>query len=76
MNCDELLRLLTEYSEGKASAPLCDEIERHLAGCTPCAELQRDLLDLSRLCREAPRAKLPLAVRQRIESLLRRRPVS
>lgn len=71
MNCENLLRLLTEYSEGAASGPLCAEIERHLAECRPCAELQHDLVDLRRLCRQSPTPSLPEETRRRIEELLR-----
>jgi hypothetical protein len=73
VKCDELARLLAEYSEGQAAAPLCAEIERHLRECNPCAELERDLEDLRRLCRGTPSPRLPGDVRARIEALLRGR---
>ena len=73
MRCDDLLRLLTEYAEGVVTGPICEEIERHLGDCSPCAELRRDLDDLARLCRQVPRPGLPAEVRRRIEELLRDR---
>jgi RNA polymerase sigma-70 factor, ECF subfamily len=76
VRCDDLLRVLTEYAEGVATGSVCEEIERHLEGCSPCAELRRDLDDLARLCRQVPTPELPAQVRQRIEALLRNRSAS
>lgn len=70
MNCDRLARLLADYTEGSARGPLCQEIERHLRDCSPCAELRQDLLDLARVCREAVTPRLPEDVRKRIAALL------
>jgi anti-sigma factor RsiW len=71
MNCEQLLRRLTEYSDGALDATVCAEIERHLASCTECAELEHDLADLARLCRECRPPQLPEDVRRRIEARLR-----
>jgi RNA polymerase sigma-70 factor (ECF subfamily) len=73
MKCDELKRRFAEYSEGALPDDLCAEVERHLAGCPPCADLDRDLQDLQRLCRESPRPCLPEDARKRIERLLQGR---
>jgi anti-sigma factor RsiW len=71
MNCEDLLRQLTEYSDGVLDKPLCAEIERHLRDCPSCAELRHDLEDLARLCHECDAPKLPDDVRKRIEARLR-----
>ena len=71
MNCDELLQRLTEYADGVLDPALCAEIERHLTDCSNCAELQHDLADLSRLCRQCGSPRLPEEVRRRIEARLR-----
>ncbi len=71
MNCDGLARRLAEYSDGAADAGLCAEIERHLAECSPCETLRRDLLELSRLCKECDPPRLPAEARARIARLLR-----
>jgi predicted anti-sigma-YlaC factor YlaD len=73
MKCNELLRQLAEYKDGALPASLCEEIDRHVAGCPPCADLERDLADLQRMCRESPRPCLPEDARARIERLLRGR---
>jgi hypothetical protein len=71
MNCNELLRLLTEYQEGALAGPLCTEVARHLRECAPCHELRAELQELTRLCQESPSPRLPDALRRRIEALLR-----
>ncbi len=36
MNCEKLLRSLSEYIDGELSPELCQELEKHLAGCYNC----------------------------------------
>lgn len=74
MNCDELLRRLSEYGDGALGKGLCREVERHLEECSPCAELERDLEALARLCRECDRPRLPPDLRRRLEAKLRGEP--
>lgn len=71
MNCDDLLRQLTEYAEGTLDTDLCALIDRHMHDCPPCAELQSELEKLRRLCREgADRPRLPDALRARLAAML------
>lgn len=35
-NCEKLLGSLSEYIDGELSAELCQELEKHLAGCENC----------------------------------------
>jgi anti-sigma factor RsiW len=73
MKCDELLRRLADFREGALSPDLCTEVDRHLRDCPPCAELDHDLRDLQRLCRESPQPCLPEDARRRLEALIRSR---
>ena len=73
MNCDELLKRLTDYQEASLPAELCRELEQHLGDCSDCSALERDLEDLRRLCRECPSPQQPVALRRRVEVLLGRR---
>ena len=70
MNCDDLRRRLTEYADGVTDAELCDEIQRHLADCSPCDELRRDLTELAGLCKQCDPPRLPVDARRRIRKLL------
>ena len=36
MNCEKLLGSLSEYIDGELNPELCQELERHLAGCDNC----------------------------------------
>jgi hypothetical protein len=72
VNCDELLKRLTDYQEASLPAELCRELEEHLRGCSHCSALERDLEDLRRLCRKCPSPRLPEALRRRMEALLGR----
>ena len=74
MTCDELYRRLTDHAEGVLQGEVCREVERHLAECHDCQQIRHDLEDLSRLCRESRRPRMPDDVRRRIEALLRPSP--
>jgi len=72
VNCDELLKRLTDYQEAALPAELCRELEEHLHHCSHCKELERDLEELRRLCKECPSPRLPEALRRRMEAMLGR----
>ena len=71
MNCDDLLRRLTEYREGALDEALCEEIRRHLASCDPCTDIERDLEDLVRLCGCSDPPRMPDDLRRRLAARLR-----
>jgi hypothetical protein len=71
MNCDELLRRLTEYREGALDDTICAEIRRHLSTCDPCSGVQRDLEDLARLCGCTEPTRMPEVLRRRLVARLR-----
>lgn len=50
-NCKEVLALLSEYLDLDLPAEECQEIERHLAGCSPCEEFAQSLRKTVDLCR-------------------------
>ena len=71
MNCDDLLRRLTEYREGTLDDSICVEIRLHLSTCDPCTDVQRDLEDLVRLCGCAEPPRMPDELRRRLVARLR-----
>lgn len=71
MNCDDLLKRLTDYAEGATDSELCAAIERHLGDCPGCAGVRADLERLSRFCRECDPPRLPADARESIQKLLR-----
>ena len=70
MNCDDLLRRLTEYREDALDEAICVEIRLHLSTCDPCADVQRDLEDLARLCGCAEPTRMPESLRRRLRARL------
>ena len=36
MKCEELLKMLNEYVDGTVDPAVCEEFEKHMAGCNPC----------------------------------------
>lgn len=36
MKCEDLLRALNDYVDSDIDPAVCEEFERHLAGCNPC----------------------------------------
>jgi len=70
MTCDELLRQLCDYADGVLPESLCDELQRHLAGCGPCQGLQDDLAALARLCRCVEPPRMPKDLRRRLAERL------
>jgi anti-sigma factor (TIGR02949 family) len=66
-NCKELLGSLSSYIDGDLSSDLCDELEKHLAGCTDCQVVlntTKRTIDLVHAPIEKP--DLPDDVRERL----------
>jgi anti-sigma factor (TIGR02949 family) len=72
MTCDDLIRRFTDLADGALPDALCDELRRHLATCHHCAELQRDLEALARLCRQCAPPRLPDELRRRLAARIGR----
>jgi anti-sigma factor (TIGR02949 family) len=72
MNCDELLRQLTEYEDGVLPEDVCGELRRHLAECEACQGLKGDLEALARICTSCAPLRMPEDVRQRLAARLGR----
>jgi anti-sigma factor RsiW len=36
MKCDDLLKALNDYVDGRIDPAICERFESHLAGCNPC----------------------------------------
>ncbi|MDW8325396.1 MAG: zf-HC2 domain-containing protein [Anaerolineales bacterium] len=68
--CQHLLDGLSAYLDGEASAELCAEIERHLAGCADCRVMVDTLRKTVLLYRELPRPDFPAEARRRLYKAL------
>jgi anti-sigma factor RsiW len=65
-HCRHLLGELSDFVDGEASAAICAEIERHLAGCGNCRVVVDTLRQTVKLYRELPQPGLPAAARARL----------
>lgn len=66
-NCEQLLGSLSEYIDGELTPDLCEEIEKHLAGCDDCRVVlntTKRTIDLVHAPIEKP--DLPDDVRERL----------
>ena len=73
MKCAELLTTLNEYVEGTVDPAICEEFEKHIAGCNPCQVVVDNIRQTITLYREGKPYQLPLQFRQRLHSALRQR---
>jgi anti-sigma factor RsiW len=58
-NCKEVFALLSEYLDLELPPEACQEIEEHLAGCSPCVEFVESLRKTVALCRGYQPSAMP-----------------
>ena len=58
-NCEEVFALLSEYLDLELPPEACQEIEEHLAGCSPCVEFVESLRKTVALCRGYQPSAMP-----------------
>jgi RNA polymerase sigma-70 factor (ECF subfamily) len=69
--CGELLETLSLYLDHEASQSVCEELERHLAGCVDCRTVLKTLEKTIALYRgTAVEQALPDDVRRRLSAIL------
>jgi len=71
-DCARILERISAYLDGELEVTECAAIEAHCARCPRCAPVVEGLRRTVGLCREAGRALLPEAVRQRARASVRR----
>jgi RNA polymerase sigma-70 factor (ECF subfamily) len=69
--CPEVVALFSRHLEGEISAPVCEQMERHMAACPRCRErcavLQRTLAS----CAATPLPEVPAPVQHEVRTALR-----
>jgi hypothetical protein len=73
MKCAELLAALNEYVDGTVDPAICEEFEKHMAGCNPCQVVVDNIRQTITLYKEGKAVDLPLSFRQRLHSALKER---
>ncbi len=73
MKCEELLAFLNEYVDGTVDPAICEEFEKHMAGCNPCQIVVDNIRKTITLYKEGEPCAMPLKVRTRLHECLRQR---
>jgi len=73
MKCEELLAMLNEYVDGAIDPAVCNEFERHLAGCNPCQVVVDNVRKTITLYKSGQPYELPAPFRERLHRVLRKR---
>lgn len=51
LECRQIFAMLSEYLDGELPPEMCDQIESHIHGCSPCVEFVKSLETTIRYCR-------------------------
>ena len=71
MKCEELLKMLNEYVDGTVDPAICDEFERHIAGCNPCQVVVDNIRKTITLYKNGEPYALPIGFREKLRRSLR-----
>lgn len=71
MKCEELLKLLNEFVDGTVDPSICEEFEKHMAGCNPCQVVVDNIRKTITLYKAGERYELPASFQQRLHVALR-----
>ncbi len=70
MKCAELLAALNEYVDGTVDPAICEEFEKHMAGCNPCQVVVDNIRQTITLYKEGQPVELPATFRRRLHAAL------
>jgi len=73
MKCEELLAFLNEYVDGTVDPAVCEEFEKHMAGCNPCKVVVDNIRKTITLYKQGQPYQLPAKFRERLHTALRQR---
>jgi hypothetical protein len=71
MKCEELLKMLNEYVDGTVDPSICEEFEKHMAGCNPCQVVVDNIRKTITLYKAGQPYELPMAFRSKLHATLR-----
>ena len=73
MRCEELLKHLNEFVDGTVDPSICEEFEKHMAGCNPCQVVVDNIRKTITLYKMGEPYELPLPFRERLHAELRKK---
>jgi anti-sigma factor RsiW len=71
MNCDDLLKALNDYVDGRVDPAVCERFESHLAGCNPCQIVVDNIRQTITLYKAGEPYELPVEFRNELRRSLR-----
>lgn len=71
MKCEELLAMLNDYVDGGVDPGVCEQFEKHLAGCNPCQVVVDNIRKTITLYKDGQPYQLPVEFRGRLHAALR-----
>jgi hypothetical protein len=71
MKCEELLAMLNEYVDGTVDPVVCEQFEKHMAGCNPCQVVVDNIRKTITLYKAGEPYELPLLFRRKLHQQLR-----
>ena len=73
MNCESVIREISNYIDGDLDAAKKQEVEKHLAGCEECAIVMHQTKLTVTIFGDSQPMELPLEVHSRLHDTLRRK---
>jgi anti-sigma factor RsiW len=73
MKCEEMLAVLNEYVDGVLDPAVCEEFEKHMAGCNPCQVVVDNIRKTITLYKNGQPCDLPVKFREQLHDALRTR---
>ena len=74
LSCREILEKLSEYIDQEIDPSVCDEIEAHMAGCSPCIAFLNSLKKTVKLYNKTgEEVKVPEEAHKKLHAFLRER---
>lgn len=73
MKCEELLAMLNEYVDGTVDPAVCEEFEKHMAGCNPCQVVVDNIRQTITLYKDGQPYAMPVKFRTQLHEVLRQK---
>ncbi len=73
MKCEELLAMLNEYVEGTVDPSICEDFEKHMAGCNPCQVVVDNIRKTITLYKAGQPYEMPIRFRNSLHAALRQK---
>ena len=70
MKCEEMMTVLNEYVDGTIDPAICEEFDKHMAGCNPCQVVVDNIRQTITLYKAGQPYEIPVEIRNRLREKL------